>query len=66
MSTVGDLRKALEGVSDNIELVVGCAGNQHGVYDCGLARCGDKGMFILLEEGETPGEDDEINFFIDG
>ena len=63
---VSDLRKALEGVSDNMELVVGCGGNQHGVYDCGIARCGNDGMFEMLEEGDEPSADDEIDFFING
>jgi len=66
MDTVGDLRKALEDVPDDMELVVGIDGNQHGVYGCGLAKCGNDGLYKMLEPDEVWEDDDEINFYIDG
>ncbi|MCP3684799.1 MAG: hypothetical protein GY861_19190 [bacterium] len=66
METVGDLRKALEGVPDETELVVGVEGNQHYVYNCGLAKERPDGIVEMLEEDEALDEDEETYFYIDG
>jgi hypothetical protein len=47
---VGELRKALENVPDEMDIVVGCGGNQHDAYFVGLAYPDQDGMYYEADD----------------
>jgi hypothetical protein len=63
--TVGDLRKALENVPDDMELVIGLFGNQHDPYEAGIAECGNDGIYFIPKDGTFRAGADK-NFLIAG
>ena len=49
ISTVKDLKKALENVPDEMELVIGLHGNQHDAREAGVAILQEDGMYDIPE-----------------
>ncbi len=58
---IGQLREAINGLPDNMELVGDNAGGQQDIWQIGLAKRGDDGLYEIIEQPEPEGD---INFLI--